>query len=203
MEKTASIREIVGMVQSATVAAPVVTVDEIQKAWPELRLRVEQLETERSALEQENKALRELLERTIEHRQKSHSELVLLLTGLVSKLPMNDIGVIVSRLVEHNDHVNQYLAALLKGTVDVNLVFSQPAVLKNLEETKRELAAALKPVLKELLQLDTPLEKELLESLIPKPDTFFSPRASRANRCFIKGLVPRERIVREYGEEAL
>src|SRR5258708_17994889 len=132
MEKTASIREIVGMVQSATVAAPVVTVDEIQKAWPELRLRVEQLETERSALEQENKALRELLERAIEHRQKSHSELVLLLTGLVSKLPINDIGVVVSRLVEHNTSVSEYLAALIKGTVDASCVFAPPAVLKTL-----------------------------------------------------------------------
>ncbi len=203
MEKTPAIRDIVDMVQSATVAAPVVTVEEIQKGWPELRLRVEQLEAERSVLEQENKALRELLERSIEHRQKSHSELVLLLTGLVSKLPMNDIGVIVSRLVEHNTNVTQYLAALIKGTVDANFVFDQPAVLKNLEETKRELVAALKPVVEELMHLDTPLEKELLESLIPQPETFFSPRATRANRCFIKGLVPRERVIREFGEEAL
>jgi hypothetical protein len=43
----------------------------------------------------------------------------------------------------------------------------------------------------------------MLESWIPQPDSFFSPRGSRANRCFIKGLVPRERIVREFGEEAL
>jgi hypothetical protein len=203
MEKTQRIRDIVDMVQSATVAAPVVTVEEMQKGWHELRLRVEQLEAEKRVLEQETKALRELLERSIEHRQKSHSELVLLLAGLVSKLPINDIGAIISRLVEHNTNVNQYLGALIKGTVDANFEFAQPAVLKNLEETKRELVAALKPVVEELMRLDTPLEKGLLESLIPQPETFFSPRATRANRCFIKGLVPRERVVREYGEEAL
>jgi hypothetical protein len=203
MEKNWGIREIVGMVQSATVSVPLVTADEIQKGWADLKQRVAQLEADRTLLEQENKGLRELLERAIEHRQKSHSELVLLLTGLVSKLPMNDVGVIVSRLVEHNTNVTQYLAALIKGTVDAGLLFSQPLVLKNLEETKRELTASLKLVVEELTQLDTPLEKEILEGLIPQPDLFFSPRASRANRCFIKGLVARERVVREFGEEAL
>ena len=77
----------------------------------ELKLRVEQLEAERTALEQENKALRVLLERAIEHRQRSHSELVTILTTLVSKLPVNDVGVIVSKLVEHNTNVSQALAA--------------------------------------------------------------------------------------------
>src|SRR5258708_33218004 len=132
MEKTASIRDIIHMVQSATAGPPAVTVDELQKEFPGLRQRVEQLEAEKTSLEQENKALRELLERTIEHRQKSHSELVLLLTGLVSKLPINDIGVIVSRLVEHNTSVSEYLAALIKGTVDASCVFAPPAVLKTL-----------------------------------------------------------------------
>lgn len=194
---------IMGMVQSATVAAaPQVTADEVQKGWQELRLRVEQLEAERTTLEKENKDLRQLLERVIDHRQKSHSELILLLTGLVSKLPINDVGVIVSRLVEHNTNVSQYLSALGKGAVDGSLAF-QPTVLKNLEETKRELAGTLKPIIEELVRLDTPLEKEILEGLIPQPDSFFSPRASRANRCFIKGLVSRERIVREFGQEAL
>jgi hypothetical protein len=202
MEKFWRIGNIMGMVQSATVAAAqLITEDE--KGWHELRLRVEQLEAERVLLEQENKALRRLLERVIEHRQRSHSELILLLTGLVSKLPINDVGVLVSRLVEHNTNVTQYLAALTKGSVDGNLVFEQPAVLKNLEETKRELVAALKPVVKELMRLETPLEKEILESLIPQPDTFFSPRGARANRCFIKGLVPRERVLREFGEQSL
>lgn len=193
------------MVQSATLAAaaaPLMPADELQKEWHELRVRVEQLEAEQTTLEQENKSLRQLLERVIEHRQKSHSELILLLTGLVSKLPINDVGVLVSRLVEHNTNVTQYLAALTKGAADGALSF-QPTVLKDLEQTKRELAEALKPAVEELLRLDTPLEKEILEGLVPQPDSFFSPRTSRANRCFIKGQVPRERIVREFGAEAL
>jgi hypothetical protein len=202
MEKAALIGDIIDMVQSATApAASPMTADEMQKGWQELRLRVEQLEAGRVLLEQENKTLRQLLERTIEYRQKSHSELVLLLTGLVSKLPINDVGVVVSKLVEHNTNVTQYLAALTKGTVD-GAAF-QPTVLKNLEETKRELAAALKPMIHDLVQMDPPLEKDLLESLVARPENFFSPRAARANRCFIKGQVPRERIVRDFGEEAL
>src|SRR2546421_7260886 len=109
MEKLASIRNIDPMVECEPVSAsPLMTADEIQKGWQELRLRVEKLEAERTSLEQENKSLRELLERSIEHRQKSHTELVLLLTGLVSKLPMNDVGVIISRLVQHNTNVSQY-----------------------------------------------------------------------------------------------
>ena len=191
------------MVQSESAsAAPLMAAEEIQKGWQDLRLRVEKLEAERSSLEQENKTLRQLLERSIEHRQKSHSELVLLLTGLVSRLPMNDVGVIVSRLVEHNTNVSQYLSALTKGTTDGVFAF-QPAVLKSLEEAKRELAAALKPVVEELLKLETPLERGMLEALIPQPETFFSPQAARANRCFIKGQVPRERILREFGPAAL
>jgi hypothetical protein len=175
--------------------------EEIQKGWQDLRLRVEKLEAERSLLEQENKTLRQLLERTIEYRQKSHSELVLLLTGLVSRLPMNDVGVIVSRLVEHNTNVSQYLSALTKGATDG--VAFQPAVLKGLEETKRELAAALKPLVEELLKLETPFERGILEGLISQPETFFSPQAARANRCFIKGQVARERVLREFGPAAL
>jgi hypothetical protein len=189
------------MVQSATVDGPAVTADESQKDWQELRLRVEKLEAEKTSLEQENKSLRQLLERTIEHRQKSHSELVLLLTNLVSKLPINDVGVIVSRLVEHNTNVSQYLCALTKGAAD-HAIF-QPAVLKTLEETKRELLAGLKPVVEDLLRLDTPLQKAMLEALIPDPESFFSSRCSRANRCFVKGQLPRERVVREFGDAAL
>jgi hypothetical protein len=205
MEKTGSIRNIMDMVQSATApaATPPMTAEELQKNWQELRSRVEQLEAERLTAEDENKTLRQLLERSIEHRQKSHTELVLLLTGLVSKLPINDVGVVVSKLVEHNTNVTQYLAALTKGTVEANLAFSQPVVLKNLEEAKRELAAAVQPLIDELLQMDTALEKDLLQSIVAEPEHFFSPRASRANRCFIKGQIPRERIVRDFGEEAL
>lgn len=177
------------------------SVEEVQQGWNELASRVGQLEAERSVLEQENKTLRFLLERVIEHRQKSHSELVLLLTGLVSKLPISDVGVVVSRLVEHNTNVSEICAALTKGTVDI--VLPQPAVLKALEQTKRELLAAVKPVVEELVKLDPPLEIDMLQSLVTQPEQFFSPRMVRANRCFIKGHVPRERIAREFGEPAL
>src|SRR5260370_7821657 len=87
------------------------SVKENPQEGEELILRVRQLEAEHTALREENKKLRFLLDRAIEHRQKSHSELVLLLTTLVSKLPINDVGVIVSRLVEHNARVIQYLPA--------------------------------------------------------------------------------------------
>lgn len=183
------------------VAAPEVSVEEIKQGWHGLTSRVGQLEAENNALEQENKALRNLLERVIDHRQKSHSELVLLLTALVSKLPINDVGVLVSKLVEHNTNVCQMLAALHKGTAEPAM--AQPAVLQTLEQTKRDLSAAIKPVVEELVRLNTPLESEMLQSLIAQPELFFSPKVVRANRCFVKGQVPRERIAREFGEEAL
>ena len=189
------------MTQTGTAAPPAPSLEEIQKDWQGLRLRVEQLEADRTALEQENKTLRSLLERALDHRQKSHSELVLILTSLVSKLPLNDVGVIVAKLVEHNSNVSQMLAALANGTVEADL--PQPEVLKNLEQTKRDLLAAAQRTREELLKLDPPIERELLAALEAKPDTFFSPRMVRANRCFIKGQVPRERVVREFGEEAL
>src|SRR5512133_3778926 len=89
---------------------------EIQQGWHVLQGRVERLEGEKCALEQENKALRLMLESAIAHRQKSHTELVMLLTTLVSKLPMNEVGIIVSRLVEHNESVAHFLTGLIKGT---------------------------------------------------------------------------------------
>jgi hypothetical protein len=177
------------------------TLDEVQQGWHELTTRVGQLEAERNLLEQENKALRFLLERVIDHRQKSHSELVLLLTGLVSKLQINDIGVIVSKLVEHNTNVSQYLAALVKGTVDVAM--PQPAILKTLEHTKRDLSAALKPLIDELVQSGSSFEPELLQSLLSDSEQFYTQRMVRANRCFIKGQVARERVVKDFGPEAL
>lgn len=180
---------------------PVATVDEIQKEWHELKLRVQLLDAECDALERDNKTLRFLLERVIEHRQKSHGELVLLLSGLVSKLPINDIGVIVSRLVEHNASVSEMCTALVKGKAEAAM--PQPQLLKALDQTKRDLAAALKPTVEELVQTDPPLDHELLRSLVTKPDLFFSPPVVRAHRCFVKGQLPRERIVREFGEAAL
>jgi len=174
---------------------------EVQPGWNDLKLRVAQLEAERAAHEGENKALRFLLERVIDHRQKSHSELVNLLAGLVSKLPMNDIGSVISRLVEHNKNVNQYLTALLKGAPDAELM--QSSVLKTLEQTKQDLANALKPLVEELTKLEVPIEPAMLQSFIAKADNFFLPPTILANRCFLKGNIPRERIIREFGEEAL
>jgi hypothetical protein len=189
------------MMETVILKQPAASTDEIQQGWHELTLRVSQLEADRIAMEQENKKLRALLERVIEHRQKSHGELVLLLSGLVSKLPINDVGVIVSRLVEHNAHVNEVCAALAKGKAESAL--PQPAVLKALDQTKRELATAVKAAVEELVKLDTPLEKEMLEPLVKQPDSFFTPKAVRANRCFLKGQLPKERVVREFGEAAL
>ena len=177
------------------------SVEEIQKGWHELALRVTQLEAERAALEQDNKALRFILERTIEHRQKSHSELILLLTGLVGKLPINDVGVVVSRLVEHNARVAEICAALTKGKVEASL--PQPTILKALDDTKRELQHAIKPAVDDLIRLDAPFEHEMLQSLVTDPKLFFSQAMTRANRGFVKGQVPRERIVREFGDAAL
>ena len=178
-----------------------VSVEKIQRDWLDLTLRVAQAETERAALAADNKALRALLERVIEHRQKSHGELVNLLTTLVSKLPLNDIGVIVARLVEHNQHVTEACASLIKGRLEDNVL--QPALLKNLDKTKRDLADAFKPEVENLLKLDAPFEPGVLASLLVKPDNFFSPAVARANRAFVKGQVPRERILKEFGAEAL
>jgi hypothetical protein len=189
------------MTQTENATAAGAPLEEIQQGWHDLTLRVRQLEAERDVLEHDNKSLRSLLERVIEHRQKSHGELILLLTSLVSKLPINDIGIVVSKLVEHNAHVAEVCAILAKGKVESTL--PQPAVLKALEQTKRDLLAALKPLVEELLKLDTPIEPDVLQTLIAQPETFFSPKVVRATRCFIKSQIPRERIVREFGEEAM
>jgi len=182
-------------------AAPPATVEEIQQDWNELKLRVGELEIERAALQLENKNFRFLMDRLIEHRQKSHSELILLLSGLVSKLPITDAGLVVSKLVEHNTHVAEVCAALLKGKTDAGL--PQPAMLRALDQSKRDLSAAFKPAVEELIRLDTPLEREMLAALIEKPALAFSPPFVRAYRCFVKGQLPRERVLREFGEEAL
>ncbi len=185
--------------QDNTIA--LVSVGKIQKEWYDLTLRVAQSETERAALEQENKTLRSLLERVIEHRQKSHSELVTILTTLVSKLPLNDVGVIVARLMEHNQHVTEVSASLVKGKLDDILL--QPALLKNLDKTKRELAEAATLAVEQLLQLETPFEADMLRSLVTQPKNFFSPAVVRANRGFVKGQLPRERVLKDFGADAL
>src|SRR5215813_7204320 len=148
------------------------SVDEMQKGWHELTLRVAQLEAEKRSIEQELKAARRMLELLTEHRQKSHGELVLLLTSLVSKLPLNDVGVIISRLVEHNNNVSHFLSGLVKGTPETDL--SQPAALLSWEQTKRELHNAIQPLVEELLKLEPPLETESLKNLSADPESFFS-----------------------------
>lgn len=178
-----------------------VAVEEIQKTWNQYTLRIEKLETINTALEQENKNLRHLVENAVEYRRKSHTELVNLVTTLVSKLPFNDLGPIISRLVEHNNQVAEISAALLGGKLGEDQL--QPAVLKLLDKTKRDLAAAVKPLVEELIRLDTPLEKSMLESLVTQPENFFKPAVVRASRCYVKGQIPRERIIRQFGDQAL
>lgn len=177
------------------------SLEQMQKAWPELASRIGQLESDRNILEQENKALRSLVERVIEHRQKSHGELVLLLTGLVSKLPIGDVGFVVSKLVEHNNHVSEICATLTNSKPGAELPV--PAVMKAYEQTKRDLAASLKPAVEELIQSGAPLPEEMLRSLVTQPKLFYSPAVVRATRCFLKRQVPRARIIQEFGEEAL
>jgi hypothetical protein len=189
------------MSQTAPENVMTVSLEEIQQGWHDLKLRVAQLEAEKAVLAQENKDLRALLERVIEHRQKSHTELINLLSGLVSKLPINDIGVVIARLMEHNAHVGEVCAALAKGKVEATQI--QPQMLRVLDQTKRDLRTAIEPAVEELIQLDAPLEPALLRSLVANPDSYSSPAFVRASRCFVKGQVPRERVEREFGEGAL
>jgi len=189
------------MAQPEQNPVPPASVEEIQKNWNQFTLRIEKLETINTALEQENKQLRRLLENAVEFRKKSHIELVNLVTTLVSKLPFNDLGMIITRLVEHSNQVAEISAALLGGKMEEGML--QPAVLKLLDKTKRDLAAAVKPLVEELIRLDTPLERPMLESLVAQPENFFKPNVVRSSRCYIKGQVPRERVIREFGEPAL
>ncbi len=188
---------------TSTESAPpkVASPEEVQKGLDELTLRVKQLEAERVAHDQENKTLRALLGRAIEHRQKSHSELVLLLTSLVSKLPINDVGVIVSKLVEHNANVTEVCSVLAHGKADAPL--PQPMILKALEDTKKELAAGIKATVDELIASGTPLDTDMLKGFVSQTASFFSAPGLRATRGYIKGQVPRERVIKEFGEAAL
>jgi hypothetical protein len=189
------------MTSTESAAAPAASPEEIQKGWNELTLKVRQLEAEAAVRDQENKNLRTVLERLIEHRQKSHSELVLILSALVSKLPINDVGVIISKLVEHNSHVSETCAALVKGKADAPL--PQPMILKAMEQTRREITAGVKSTVEDLLATNSPLDAEMLKGFVTKPDSFFSPLALRATRGFIKGQIPRERIAKEFGDAAM
>ncbi|MEY4916342.1 MAG: hypothetical protein RL616_255 [Verrucomicrobiota bacterium] len=185
--------------QDNTIA--IVSVDKIQRNWSDLTLRVAQLETGNSALEQENKNLRQLLERAVEYRKKSHGELVTLITTIVSKMQFNEVGVLVARLMEHGQQVNEISSAIIKGKNDDTML--QPAILKMLDKTKRDLNAAVKPLVDELISLKTSLDTVMLQSLVEKPDNFYNAHVVRASRGFVKCQVPRERIVREFGDEAL
>jgi hypothetical protein len=53
------------------------------------------------------------------------------------------------------------------------------------------------------MQMDTPIEPGILEQVAHDPEAFFSPPAVRTWRCFVKGQVPRERVIREFGEATL
>jgi hypothetical protein len=201
LEKWPRIVEYKIMPETQNGAGPLPSLEEIQRDWHDLNLRMRQSEAECNALEQENKSLRSLLEKVVEHRKKSHGELVNLITTLVTKLPINDVGVIVSRLVEHSAAVNEVSAALIHGKNEENLL--QPAILKVLEKTKRDLTAAVKPLVEELTRLEAPLNPAMLQGLAEKPESFFTPANVRASRAFVKGQVPREQILKEFGDEAL
>jgi hypothetical protein len=43
----------------------------------------------------------------------------------------------------------------------------------------------------------------MLEALVTKPESFFTPATVRAGRSFVKGQVARDQIVKDFGEEAL
>ncbi|MEY4386326.1 MAG: hypothetical protein RLY20_1609 [Verrucomicrobiota bacterium] len=189
------------MSESDTLMTVKVSVEDIQRGWHDLKVRVAQLEAEREAMEKENKELRSLLERTVEHRAKSHTDLINLLSGLVSKLPLNDAGVIITRLMEHNTHVGEVCAALAKGKIEATQI--QPQMMRQLDEAKRNLKAAVAPLIEELIKLDSPIDHELLKSFAVNPELFFTPQANRANRGYVKGQVPRKRILREFGEASL
>jgi hypothetical protein len=201
MERIAPIDKDRFMSQTDKPAAALPSLEEIQRGWNDLTLRVQQSETESTALEAENKALRSLLERVVEHRKKSHGELVNLIATLATKMPINDVGVIVSRLMEHSAAVNEISAALVNGKNEENLL--QPAILKALDKTKRDLTAAIKPLVEELIKLDAPLDPAMLQTLVTQPKSFFTPANVRAIRSFVKGQVAREQIVKDFGEEAL
>ena len=177
------------------------TLAEIQRDWPGVTLRLREAEAECRVLVQENKTLRSLLEKVVEHRKKSHGELVTLVTTLATKLPTNDVGVLVSRLVEHGAGVNEVCSAIIQGRNEENLL--QPAILRALDKTKRDLTAAIKPLVEELIRLESPLDAGLLLGLIDQPETFFAPAGQRASRGYMKGQTPREQVVRDFGEDAL
>jgi hypothetical protein len=189
------------MPEMENVNGAVPTLEEIQRDWPGVRSRLQDAEAQGRVLEQENKALRGLLEKVVEHRKKSHSELVTLITTLATKMPINDVGIIITRLIEHGAGVNEVCSAIISGRNEEN--FLQPAILRSLDKAKTELTGAIKPLVEELIRLEAPLDPGHLRELIDKPEAFFTPAGRRANRGYVKGQVPQELILRDFGEEAL
>ena len=86
------------MTEREIVASPVAAVEEIQQGWHELKSRVGQLEVQRLALQQENNPFACCSNASSITGKIAH-ELVIILTSLVTKLPLNDVGGIISRLV--------------------------------------------------------------------------------------------------------
>ena len=80
----------------------------------------------------------------------------------------------------------------------------QPVILKVLERTKDELAATLKAAVAQLIKLEAPFDAGHARNRSWRSRTIsFPPAFIRANRGFVKGQMPRERVVKEFGAEAL
>jgi hypothetical protein len=189
------------MPDDQNVNGAVSTLEEIQRDWPGVKSRLQDAEVQCRVLEQENLGLRGLLQKVVEHRKKSHSELVTLVTTLATKMPINDVGMIITRLMEHGASVNEVCSAIISGRNEENLL--QPAILRALDKSKSELTAAIKPLVEEMIRLEAPLDPVQLRELIDHPENYFSPAGKRANRGYVKGQVPQELIIRDFGEEAL
>ncbi len=189
------------MAETQNLNAAVATLEEIQRDWPAVQSRLHDAEVQYRVLEQENQALRGLLQKVVEHRKKSHSELVTLITTLATKMPINDVGMIITRLMEHGASVNDVCSAIIQGKNEEN--FLQPAILRALDKAKSELHAAIRPLVEELIRLEAPLDPVQLRALIDQPEGFFTPAGRRTNRGYVKGQVPQEQIIRDFGEEAL
>jgi len=68
---------------------------------------------------------------------------------------------------------------------------------------KRDLTAAIKPLVEELISLNSALDPAMLQGVIAQPNSFFTPANVRASRAFVKGQVPREQILKDFGADAL
>ncbi len=108
----------------------------------------------------------------------------------------------LSRKTNLSARCSKELSSTAKNpTANENLL--QPAILKMLDKTKRDLTAAIAPLAEELIRVESPLDPAMLRGLAENPESFYAPPNVRASRAFVKGQVPREQIVKEFGEEAL